>query len=457
MAFSKVITHGDHPAMPDMAPPDTSTAELLIGASARMMNITETREMIMRHLDPLSMSHLISVHSGALATFQQYPVKFLNACLCHVPSGFAITILDALEQQPSEEVPVPPEVLDALYQSKRACAMSRDEYLDAWGGLPETELERFLMQDVRYPPWNLEAVKDPLRKLQQLAQMHDAVETLASSRIWSHVDDPEIGAGLQPNGRWESEIDEIRDVLWIYQLYCVIFRETGVTESGEALFPSIGLQERFFSYMEKDLIDDEAVMSRLYSVYEDLSSFLGELYEQKHAWSFAEVYRNRPVQEEVVEQPWEITCPPPSVTDATRNHFYGFVEYQMSLGLPFLVNIYRRSLEKTRWEDLPVQKLWTQSFLSKASGIWFFRGTGGSFELTPVEDGKKGYRLELVVRSSSDDYKLDFLDPIFTEADFKPTDMGGLTGWRQDGKVDRFVVRSVEGRQEKGAGIRLIN
>lgn len=440
-----------------MAPPDTSTAELLIGASARMMNITEIREMIMRHLDPLSMSNLISVHSGALATFQQYPVRFLNASLCHVPSGFAITILDALEQQPSEEVPVPPEALDALYQSKRACAMSRDEYLNAGSGIPETELERFLVQDVRYPPWNLEAVKDPMGKLQQLAQMHDAVETLASSRIWSHVDDPEIGAGLQPNGRWESEIDEIRDVLWIYQLYCVIFRETGVTESGEALFPSIGLQERFFSYMEKDLIDENEVLGRLYNVYTDLSSFLGELYEQNYVRSFAGVYKNRPEQEEeVVEKPWKITCPPPSVADTTHNHFYRFVEYQMSLGLPFLVDIYRRSLETTHWEDLPVQKLWTQSFLSKASSIWFFPGTGGSFELTPVEDGKKGYRLELVVRSSSDDYKLDFLDPIFTEAEFKPTDMGDLTGWRQNGKLDRFVVRSVEGRQEKGAGIRLI-
>lgn len=471
MAPSQVISHGDHPATPDVAPQYTSTEGLLIAASARTINIVEIREMIMMYLDPLSMSNLISVHSGALATFQKYAVEFLNASIYQIPSQiFAVTILVALEQKPKDvplwpEIPpwdsLSPEELDALEERYRENALKRDYYDRAWCGVPNTELEKFLNDEVQYNAWTLEDVKNPVKSLKQLALMYDAVETLASSRIWNHVDDPELGAGLEPNNRWDAEIDEIRTVLWIYQLYCVLFRETGTTESGEALFPSKHVQEVFLWNIEKDATDGNDVMCRLYGVYDDLSSFLGELYEQNYARCFAEAYKNRPEQKEEQEEadrkPWwkMPPRPPPSVVCDTRHNFHGFVEYQMSLGLPFLVDIYRRSLETTRWQDLPAQKLWTQSFFSRARNRCTYWDTDGGFELTPVEEGTKGYRLELVVPSGSGDYKLEFLDPVFTEPDFKPTDMGDLSDWRQNGKVNRFVVRSIEGRHEKGAGIRV--
>ena len=87
----------------------TGVNNVRVKTSTNLLNITELREMIMDELDPLTMLNLVSTSRAALATFERYPLRYLNAAMEHVSLYFAEAIIEATRRTPSDDILLGPE------------------------------------------------------------------------------------------------------------------------------------------------------------------------------------------------------------------------------------------------------------------------------------------------------------------------------------------------------------
>ncbi|CAF9906054.1 MAG: hypothetical protein HETSPECPRED_006038 [Heterodermia speciosa] len=407
-------------------------------ASTRIMNLPEIRQMVMVQLDPLSLLNLVSVSGLALATFKRYPTMHLNSTLAVLniddnAGTIPTAILEASKTQ----------LGDGYVVGRKRRGRSRMA-----GQKQPTDLEKFLNEFVRKGHWRFpDNVQQPLDSLRQLARIHEAVEILMNSGIWTCIRHPRAGAKSSMGGRWFSKKEEMKRVLWVYQLYCTIYHRSGSTGCGEVLFPSKKSQLKYIRLVEEQ--ESPKFMKRLVSIYRDLSSFLAKLYENDWTRIFYDNYRyyssfSQSLREGFPMTGYEFVHPgystqivgPEFLSDRKVVHdthcdFYQYIDYQMSKGLPHLAQMYLLSLKSKPL--YPVQRYCTDSFFTNA----FYRRSSGrpdlsgstptkGYLLEPLEEGKKGYRLSLTVPSTRGDYLLRVAKPLFADEDFKPTHLGGL-------------------------------
>ena len=382
--------------------------------------------MIMDELDPQSMLNLISISRPAFKTFERYPERYINAVLKHAPVEIARAILEARRHPPSD-----------------------------------TELDDFSNRYIKRLWVTSNPITYNLQSLRTLAAVYDGVETLLYSRIWKCVEDPENGASSSTESSCYSEQDEFCTVLWYYQLYCVLFYRRPKTEYGEVQFPSIRSQFNFIHIYEQE--EELEIRFRFLSVYKDLSSFLAKLYEHNWALSFKDVYINHVNRSKALvegkqwsKEDWpysafnyvihspEKTDPLTSADDGfwsdsivaydTYGHFFSYVDYHMSLGVPFLARMYRLSLEPN-FSDFPEQTFWTKSFFPQAydklhGGYAQIRDKCGDqlYLLDPCtcEAHCKGFVIYLEVPSTGGEHLVKSEDCLFTDTDFEPPHLGNL-------------------------------
>ena len=138
----------------------------------------------------------------------------------------------------------------------------------------------------------LRVLSYPLDALRTVPVIHDAVETLTRSIIWTCVDDPAAGASASKEGRRVSENEEIRQALWIYHLHCVLFRPPHDSIFGdiEGETPLIRAQRYYFFRVDKNSTCE--LVQRLGGVCQDISDFLVKLYGKNWAMRFETVYED---------------------------------------------------------------------------------------------------------------------------------------------------------------------
>ena len=417
----------------------TGVTNMEVRSSTKSLHITELRERIMDELDPLTMFNLISTSRSALHTFERDPERYIKAALKHVPLEIAQAILEAHRRAPSVA-----ELDDVLYRYYNRLWLASD------------------------------SATYTVQSLQTLAAVYAGVETLLYSRIWKCVEDPEDGASSFTESSWSSEVDEIYTALWYFHLYCILFHRRPNTEHGEVEFPSITSQYKFIHILKQK--EEREVMDRFRSVYKDLSSFLAKSY--KHIWtlSFKDVYMNHVNRSNTLkeEKQWpkedwpyskfnyciyspHKTDPLESADDGfwsdpivaydTYGDFFKYVDYHMSMGVPFLARMYRLSLDP-HFFDFPEQTFWTESFFPQAydklhGGYAQIRDTCDSqlYLLQPCtcEAESRGYVLYLTVPSTGGEYLVKSSDCLFTDTDFEPPHLGNL----------KFVKKSTDGEEPK--------
>lgn len=186
----------------------------------------------MEHLDPLALLNLISTCRSAFATFHRYPRRFLHASIesLGLPlSGTAMAILEARRHKPSY----------------KTWMRDPDQKPVLFYGEPKTEVDAFVeiyVKSAFHGDSNLpEDLQDPLDALRTVAAIHDAVDTLSGSLIWKYVK-----AATSKEDPQASENDEIRQALWVYHLYCVLFRPPPGHDSEDENDDFIIAQENFF-------------------------------------------------------------------------------------------------------------------------------------------------------------------------------------------------------------------
>ncbi|KAL8786480.1 MAG: hypothetical protein Q9195_008185 [Heterodermia aff. obscurata] len=409
--------------------------------STQGLNLAETREIIMLHLDPLSLLNLISVSGLALATFKRYSTMFLNSTVAVLNADSSagtipIAILEALKTRPADGY-----VVDRKRQ--RAYLGLADENL-------QTELDKFLDEFVRIGHWRFpDNVEQPLDSLRQLARIYEAVETLMNSRIWTCIGNFNVGVERPRVKVWFSKKEEMKRVLWTYQLYCTLYHRSGTNGYGKVLFPSDMSQLKYIRILERQ--ETDTFMRRLVSIYRDSSSFLAELHKEdwprifhdnyKYYSSFSQNLREGlPITgRQFVHRGFatEIVGPEfwsdEKVVHDTHCDFYQYIGYEMSKGLPHLAQMYRLSLE-SKPSDYPVQKYWTNSFFTSAFKYFEYGEPDlcdstqiKSYLLEPLEEGKNGYRLSIIVPATKGDYLVRGAKPLFVDEEFKPTHLGNLT------------------------------
>ena len=406
-------------------------------ASLRCLNIVEVREMIMLQLDPLSLLNLISVSGLALATFNRSPTRFLNSTLA------IIDINDNAGTIPVAIVEASKTQLDDGYLT------SVNGLVFASSGALISKFNAFLKKFVRKGQWRFpDGVQQPLDKLRQIARIHEAVETLMDSNIWTCIRHPNAGANTRLPNHLFSKKEEMKRVLWVYQLYCTLYHRPGTAGYGEVLFPSKDSQFKYIRMVSEQ--ESDIFMKQLVHVYRDLSSFLGKLYEDDWARPFYVNYKYYSMLSQDLQDGRPMTryrffgprydrkttgpefWSDRDVIHDTQCDFYRYIGYQMSKGLPHLAQMYRLSL-KPGPKDYPVQKYWTDSFFTAAFStldygrpeIWItprFKG----FLLEPLEEGKKGYKLSITAPSSRGHYVLQVAEPLFADEEFKPAHLGSL-------------------------------
>ena len=293
-----------------------------------------------------------------------------------------------------------------------------------------------------------------LESLRKLASVYDAASDLLASRLWTGIDNPEM-CDINSANVWTA--------LWIYQLYCELFHRPGNAGSPDVLFPSVEAQRKYLR-----IIRDEYQLAFLYclcSVYRDLSSFLAGLFHDCWPEEFCKVYKNHSQRSDLLcqgetfaEEDWSysnfayiIHSPGvyPEVQEAhenasssfwsskqvvydTHGEFFKYIDYQMSIGLPYLGHMYRMSLadDFSAWEaqDYRTDSFFPQAYDAFGMGHATLRITAKNqgFRLEPVEEGAKGYHLTITVPTSGDDYFARSKEPIFTDGDFTPLRMGNL-------------------------------
>lgn len=434
---------------------DDSLKGLLITASARVLNIAEIRESIMLQLDPSTLLRLISVSPAALATFERDSANFFDTTLNNSDISsrrWAIAILEAYWKRPAEDLP------------------------DTWtyDGRPlETELDSFLNKFVKFGDDQSlpEDIPKSLESLRKLASVHDAASDLLASHLWTGIENPEM-CNINPANIWKA--------LWIYQLYCELFHRPGNAVSPDVLFPSVEAQRKYLRVIRGDY--DYRFLYCLCSVYRDLSSFLAGLFHDCWPEEFCKVYKNHsqrsdalcqgktfpekdwpysnfayiihspgvsPEVEKAHEDPSSSFWSSKKVVWDTHGEFFKYIDYQMSIGLPYIAHMYRMNLANdfSAWE---AQNYRTDSFFPQAYDAF---GVGHAtlritarnqgFILEPVEEGAKGYHLTITVPTSGDDYFARSKEPIFTDGDFTPLHMGNLM--RLDGRIEEDATEETAG------------
>ena len=439
---------------------DSPGLDIHAKASTQSLNLVETKEMIMLQLDPLSMLNLVSISELALATFNRHSTKLLNSTLATLgldgnAGKIPIAILEASKT-----------LLSDGYCVDRKRERVR---LRIAGEKPQTDLEKFLEEFVRKGHWQFrDNVQQPLDSLRQLARIHEAVEILMNSHIWTcirHVDDSKYTVVKE---RWFSKKEDLRRVLWAYQLHCTLFHRAGTAGQGEVLFPSTNSQMKYTKIVEKQ--ETYVFMKRLVSIYRDLSSFLAMIYKEdwgeifsdnfKYYTTFSQDLREgKPMSRyRFAHSGYSLHIVGPEfwsdqkVVHDTHCDFYQYINYQMSKGLPHLAKMYRLYLTTER-SNYPVQKYWTDSFFTNA----FSTHSCGSpalhtpmrskgYLLEPLGEGEKGYQLSITVPSTHGNYVLRVSKPLFADEEFKPTHLGSLEHCgSRSGEVDRG-----EGNPKKG-------
>lgn len=439
---------------PDPAVFDTNITDVHLKASTQVLNLAEIREMIMLHMDPLSMLRLVLVSEAALVTFKQYSTKLLNSTLA------IINVEDNAGTIPVAIVEATKTRLDDYEEDE----LEKHHRLGIGAEKVPTNLDIFLNEFVKKGHWRFSGnVQKPLDSLRRLAVTHEAVEILVNSpTIWTCIRNHKIGDNTQIQGRPFSKREEIRRILWVYQLHCTLYHRSGTAGHGEVLFPSTNSQSKYI-----ELAKEQGVLpTKLVNVYRDLSSFLGKLYEEDWARFFHDNFKHysKYSQDLIEGRPmtrYKHFHPNHSrqffnydhwsdrkVVQDTQCDFYQYIHYQMSLGLTHLAEMYRLSL-KPKPVVYPVQKYWTDSFFTCAFQETQYRrfgqpdvclyGLNNAYLLEPLEGGKDGYKLTITVPSTKGHYLLQVAKPLFADEEFKPTHLG-----RIGDLVDSHTKKSVE-------------
>ena len=412
-----------------------------MGAALRVLAITEIREMIMDHLDVSALFGIVAAFPPALQTFKKYHRKYFASCLATFSPDWrfiAIALLAVPEEPLSDEgVEQCPRCSDPLnLRQGHFCwkigifdeqtHMSSPLYL---------YLRQYLNIDNSTLP---DSISKPVEKLKKLASTVEMVDYLSAAHIWTCVRHPDLGASTVREWGWHrletSGVDQIKTVLWLFELHCTIFDQ----RSG---YRSVRSQDKFY------LMTPLYVRWGLKRVYLDLVRFLALAYEENIVLSFENVYKRRATGFMKIED----------LCNEVHNDFLAFVEYQAGLGLPFVVQILRILSDPNRSSniaDLPEQRYKSTSFLYDAtdplppvpfppdysmerrrdrfrSSYWTFE----AFELKPCEDGCPGYHLDLALwnnnrKEAEQDRLLTFDRPVFTDG-FKPPELGSLDLWHK--------------------------
>ena len=115
-----------------------------------------------------------------------------------------------------------------------------------------------------------------------------------------------------------------------------------------------------------------------------------------------------------------------------HEEFYNHVDYQMSLGLPFLVRMYWLSFDPDI-SKLPLQSYKTEDFFPRT--YQWYRGGDSTFheassrsgyKLVPLEEGQKGYELHLIIPTIYGDRLWVSKKPVFADVNFVPPHLGDL-------------------------------
>lgn len=427
---------------------DDNLKGLLATAPGRVLNIAEIRENIMLRLDSSTLSKLISVSCAALATFERDPATFIESTLNSngVPRRWAIAILEAYWNRPDDDVEV------ANPESRYGC--------------PLTELNYFLKRLVQFGNDRSlpEDIPKSLETLRKLASVHDAASDLLSTYPWTFLKNP---------GMVAIDSAKIWKALWIYQLHCELFHPPGNAVSRDVLFPSVKTQRLYLGTI-KEMYDHEFMVC-LRNVYRDLSSFLAGLFRNCWPEEFCKVYMKHSQRFDTLCQgelyskhDWPygkfkyIIYPPAGSPEAprvdsigsfwsnkevvydTQGEFFKYIDYQMSMGLPYVARMYRKDLASgfTAWEaqHYRTNSFFTEAFNNVGRCYATLRDTakGLGFMLEPVEEGAKGFHLTMTVPSSVDDYFVRSKEPIFTDGEFTPLYLGNLT--RVDGRIEEEAI-----------------
>ena len=377
----------------------------------------EIRNTVMEQSEPATLFALMAASPDAFRSFMRYPNTFAKASvssLGHEQSQVR-QILEALVTKPSED--------------------ELSEHTTYHGGEPRTTsttLDYFLenahwtFADPHPLDRCLKVLGGPMKVLGKLARVQNAIDVLEAAPIWSfkqeHFDLYHDNYPLLP-----LETGWLKEVLWDFQLYCALFSSTN------SIFPSDPTAShsdgpfKFLYEMEDFNFDGYELVQNFITVYTDLFRMLAKTYEQHMARIF-EVCYVRNIDDAKWKKTWwaKVTGGRGKVKHSVKEDFQAQLEAQMLLGLPFLAEVAQKQSNPENGERLPELTHFSDGAFLAGRQPWACQEYKG-FELSPLSDGRIGYKLSLVFEDCSCKPlgQVDFDEELFTNG-YQPPDLGSI-------------------------------
>ena len=323
---------------------------------------------------------LVATCSAAKKTFERWPIHHFNCAIASLPDDLRQLALAyiasshlSLGQDPNTlyvnslpDLPLEDEEdymdEDWLYGAdnrRLSCSKRQSLYT------------RFLDDYLGGQPINLpERLTDPLAILKRISGVYKAVETLTKADIWQSARTSYIGQQAPTDQR------SVRRALWRFQMFSTLYwdwEETNTLDFSREGCPGKWRsdkrtmnrdQRRFFHKMGFEGTLEIA------KAYDDLRAMLTHIYASDLACIFEDYLSEY--------EDWVCSSSRPgcnfddslkeSLVAETEEEFNGYLDYRLSLGLPYLSVMYRTKSPLIVPIDRFIAKKanWTQQFLTQA-------------------------------------------------------------------------------------------